>query len=534
MELELAYNILDIMGTMKDAVREMQREYRAGDTLKFEGLAGDLQDGLEAVREIAGQKIPGGSRNRLEDACTCALESLKDIKRLALVRPDKTDWKLEYELGSIVEDSACQFFYWGIVEKHPEERERFLKYVADADAFRILKEREEDRKYACDLIILVTGYNKLEYTAECVRNILDNLPKTIRCELVLYNHGSSDSTKEFFESIEGANVINLAVNCAVPGAMFRAYSRGKYRLHVSNDVIVGKNAIENLYRCVSEHPDYGFVVPSTSAVSNYQTIPADYTNGEGFWEFTKKNNIYDARRHEQRVRLVDPIEILPSAVLLQMELDLYENKSCTGQAIAFPDDKVSLWMRRHGYKSILAKDAYCHHEGSVTINSQVAEEERQKMYLEGRKDFQAYYGVDPWAPGAYFEPKLFEMMKIRPVNGACVLGLNCGLGSTPLKVKETMREQGAEDVCLVNCVQDERYLQDLRGTSDEVYVFSRLSDIVVDTKRKWYDYIVVEENIKGYRQEKLVREILNAGIEFGQIAYKVENEWRIYVHTNAI
>lgn len=533
MERELAYNILDIMGTMQDAVREMQKEYRAGGALKFEHLAGDLQDGLEAVKEIARQEIPRGSRNRLEDACICALESLKDIRRLTLVRPDKVEWKLEYELGSIVEDSASQFYYWGIVDKHPEERESFQKFVADAEAFRILKQREEDRKYACDLIILVTGYNKLEYTMDCVQNILDNLPKTISCELVLYNHGSSDSTKEYFESIDGANVINLAVNCAVPGALFRTYSRGKYRLHVSNDVIVGKNAIDNLYRCVSEHPDYGFVVPSTSAVSNYQTIEASYTSREEFLDFTRKNNVYDETRHEQRVRLVNPIEMLPSAVLLQMELDLYENKSCTGQAIAFPDDKVSLWMRRHGYKSILAKDAYCHHIGSVTINSQVTEEERDKMYLEGRKDFQAYYGVDPWAPGSFFEPKLFETMKIRPVNGACILGINCGLGSTSLKVKEVMREQGAEDVCLVNCIQDERYLQDLRGISDEVYVFSRLSDIVVGSKRKWYDYIVVEENIEGYRQERLAKEILNAGIEFGQLAYKLENEWRIYVHTTA-
>lgn len=112
--------------------------------------------------------------------------------------------------------------------------------------------------------------------------------------------------------------------------------------------------------------------------------------------------------------------------------------------------------------------------------------------------FIAHYGVDPWGPGAYYEPKLFGAWKISFVDDACILGINCGLGSNSLKVKEIMREQGAENVCLVNCVQDERYLQDLKGVSDEAYVFKLLTDIVAMTRRKWYDYIVVDGLVEGY------------------------------------
>lgn len=531
MELELAYNILDILETMQDAVRQMQEQYAAGNIQTFEMLSTDIQDGLTAVREVAGKEIPKGSRNRLEDACTCALESLKDIMQLRLASPEKTEWRLEYELSAVFEVMARQFFYWGIVDKYPEEREKFLDYIADTDSFRIVKEPEENRKYFCDLVIAVVGYNKLEYTMGCVQAILENLPGGISYELVLYNHGSSDGTKDYFENIAGAKTINAAVNGAVPGVLYRVASRGRYYLQVSNDVMVGYNAIENLFRCIAEHTDYGYVVPSTSAVSNFQTIPVGYGNHEGFVEFTRRNNIYDERRHEQRVRLMNPIQIIPSALYLQMDLELYEDRNCCRQRMAFPDDKISLWMRRHGYKNILAKDAYCHHIGSVTINDEVAEAEREKMYLEGRDEFIANYGVDPWGPGAYYEPALFEALKIHAVGSACILGINCGLGSNSLKVKEIMREQGIENVCLVNCVQDERYLPDLEGVSDETYAFSVLPDIIAAAKKKWYDYIIVEEEVKGCSQVKMVREILNAGLEFGQLAYKVGEEWRIYIHT---
>lgn len=535
MDLDFAYNILDILGTMQDAVRQMWKEYEAGNVEGFDSLGMDMQDGLRAVQEVAKQQIPVGSKNRLADACTCVLESLKEIRQSVLKwNAEKMEWKLEYELGAILEEAARQFYYWGIVEAHPEERQNFLDYVADTDMFRDLKKPEEERKVFCDLVILVIGYNKLDYTIRCVQHIKNNLPKGIKTELILFNHGSSDGTKDYFENMEGVKVINVAVNSVVLGAIYKAEARGRWGLVVSNDVLVGENTIDNLVRCVRKHPDYGFVVPSTPAVSNLQTICANYANLEEFLQFARNNNVYDEKRHEQRVRLVNPICIFPCGVFLQMELDLYEDKSCVkAPFMTFPDDKISCWMRRHGYKCILAKDAYCHHYGSVTINSEMDKQERvDRMYLEGRKDFQAHYGVDPWGLGCCFEPELFRNWNIRPVYNACILGINCGLGSNSLKVKEILREKGADDICLINCVQDGRYLEDLSGVSDEVYAFDRLSDIVVKTQRKWYDYIVVEEAVAGYNQEQLVRDILNAGIEFGELAQKAEEGWKIYINSS--
>ena len=142
----------------------------------------------------------------------------------------------------------------------------------------------------------------------------------------------------------------------------------------------------------------------------------------------------------------------------------------------------------------------------------------------------AYYGIDPWGVGACYDHVLFDSWEPEPVDGACILGINCGLGSNSLKLKEILREQGAGDVCLINCVQDERYQADLEGVSDEVYVFGCLTDLIVKTKREWFDFIIVEETVTGCCQELMEQELLNAGIRFGQIAYKVGEVWRIRVH----
>lgn len=531
MNVELVYNILDIFATMQDAVKQMESAYSDGRTEMFNMLATDLQDGLNAVKHIAEQNVPVGSTIRLADQCVCALESLKDIRKLVTDNPEKVSWKLEYELGSILEIGAQQLYYWGIVDGHPEEKEKFEEFLADSDMFRILKIPAQEREYACDLSIVVTGYNHLDVTKLCVASILDNLPEGIIYELILQNHGSHDGTKEYFESIQRARTINVTVNGAVPGIVLKA-CRGKYLLHISNDVVIGKHAIDNLYRCAATHPDYGFIVPSTPNVSNLQTVPVNYGTAEQFAAFAEKNNVYDEKSHEQRVRLCNPLDIVPIDIYLKAYFELYEDMFFNKKVMAsFPDDKRSLWMRRNGYKNILAKDAYCHHFGSVTLKRDLGKEEEQtRLYAAGRKAFYDKFHVDPWGTGFCFDPDLFSQWKIDRKDNACVLGINCGLGSNSLKVKEILREKGAHDVILYNCVQDQRYLQDLRGVSDKAFLFENLQDLVRLTGRSHYNYIVIEDSISEITLDSLLQELEKAGLEFNELAYKMpDGTWKIVV-----
>ena len=529
MNQELAYNLLEILQTMQEAVKQMQLQYVAGNIQEFNSLSMDLWDGLTAVKEIAAQEVPTGSRIRLADACICAMESLKDIKMFAVTNPEKVEWKLEYELAAMVEAAAMQFFYWGIVKDCPAKEEEFQEYLRRTDTFALSRMQEEEQEYPVDLSVMVTGYNHLDYTMQCVQSILSGLPKDITTEVILYNHGSTDETKSCFEGMENVKVINVACNGITPCMTLKAVSRGKFFLNVSNDIILGTNAMENLYRCAKEHPEYGYIVPTTPAVSNLQVIPAEYGTWEQFRTFTEKNNVYDEKRHEQRVRLCNPVQIMRTELFVRLSLDMYEDKFCNTHAMSFPDDKISLWMRRHNYKCILQKDAYCHHFGSVTLRDELGENaKQQQFYLDGRKEFFRQYGIDPWGTGFCYDYDLFHTWRIPKKDHACVLGINCGIGSNSLKVKEMLKEEGSQNVLLYNATQEERFLSDLKGISDKAFTISSVKDIIAQTDRTHYDYIVVEETICGSKSDEVVSEILDAGLHFDELAYRMQNgTWQI-------
>lgn len=531
MDQELAYNILDILQTMQDAAKQMKEQYTAGKINEFNSLSMDLWEGLTAVREIAVQNVPEGSDIRLKDACDCALVSLKDIRLFTITAPEKVEWKLEYELAAIIETMKMQFYYWSVVKENPVKRDEFQEFLAETDAFKLLKIPEEKREYVVDLFIQIIGYNHLDYTKRCVESVLKNLPSNITTEIVVFNHGSNDETKDYFEKMSEVKVLNVAINGVMPCVTFKALSRGRYTLNVSNDIIIGKNAIYNLYHCAVEHEYYGYIVPATPAISNLQSICAEYNNIFEFEAFSLKNNIYDEKRHEQRVRLCNPLQIMPTGLMLQLSYDMYIDKCCGINFLSFPDDKNSLWMRRHGYKCILAKDAYCHHYGAVTLKHDLGKSEEQKQfYLDGRKDFQDKYGVDPWGTGFCYNYNLFQTWEIPPIDGANILGINCGLGSNSLKVKEVMREKGAQNVTLYNVTQEDRFLEDLKGVSDYAVTFSTLSDIGELTGRREFDYIVVDDPIAGVPCEKIAQTIENAGITYKEIAYNniTDDKWKIY------
>ena len=528
MEQETIEGIIDILQTLQDAVKHLLSVYISGNMREFESLGRDVSDGITAVQNVVARETEDAACERLRKACVCAAESLKDIRQLVRRNPGEVAWKLECELLMILENMALEFYYWELISGHPERMEEFRELVKKTGNYYRLDQPKEEREYACDLSIKVTAYNHLDVTKTCVESILRNLPEGISYELVLYNHGSDDGTKEYFESIEGGHVVNVAINRAFVEMSLR-YIRGKYLLFVSNDVFIGNNAIENLYRAIDGHDDYGWIVPSTSNVSNYQTIPVNYNNFQGFLAFAEQNNIYDEKRHEMRTRLCNPLYMIRADILNQYELEICKHNYSTSASPSFPDDRLSLWMRRKGYKSILAKDAYCHHVGSVTLKSDFDSEQKWvEFYNAGREEFRGYFGVDPWGTGVYVEEQLFNTWKLPKIDHAVVLGLNCGCGSNSLKVRELLKEMGAKEGTLYNGTQEECWLQDLKGVSDEAFMFDSLQEIAGKAGRSRFDFIIIDDILRDCNSENYLKELNRAGLKFGELAFRDEEKgWHI-------
>lgn len=529
MDLELASNIIDIMETVQDAVKQMKCSYESGNISEFNILSIDVQNVLTVLRDIACQEPEEDSIYRLKDGCICALTSLENIKLLMLQKPEEVPWKLECELLAFLEGMYLKFYYYKFAKGNESKKEELYTRVSKTGGFYRLFQDISRRTYSCDLSIYMPAYNHLDYSKLCIESILSNLPQTATCELILLNHGSTDGTKEYFESLSNVHVINLTVNRLFPLIEKRAL-QGKFSLYVSNDIIIGDNAIENMYRAITEHEDYGWVVPSTSAVSNLQTIPVEYNSLEEFQKFAIQNNIYNETRHEARVRLCNPVTMICTDVYNQLQFDLYEQMFCVQNTSSFPDDKISLWMRRHGLKSILAKDSYCHHFGSITHQSDYTSQQKwEEFYNKGRQAFLKDFDVDPWGIGFCYDYQLFKDWKSKPKDNSVVLGLNCGLGSNSLKIKESLKELGSKNVILYNGIQDKRFYMDAQDISDKAFQFKKMSDIIKQTGRHHFDYILIEGALHGYTPTKYVQEIKNAGITFCELIYKDQTgNWQYY------
>ena len=325
----------------------------------------------------------------------------------------------------------------------------------------------------------------------CVESLLKNIPKGLNYELILHDHGSTDGTEAYFESIHPTKLIKTKFNRG--GSEPVRSVEARLLFGISNDVILLPGAIENMLACMESSNNIARVVPTTPNVSNLQTVVTQYNDFDEMEAFARRNNVQDPYRWEQRTRLVDPLS------LNNMKLCSSKEGICNGgylnrDAFMFPDDRMALLSRRAGYKLYLAKDAYCHHFGSVTLKDEVTQQNEQKFYNAGRQRFQEWFGIDPWGTGFCYDPIFLDRVVGEHIGHVEVLGISCGMGSNSLKIKEQIKEYCHNTDCsLTNLTDNPAYLPDLLGISDCAEMVNKIKDFKRVLDGRSYDYIVWDD-----------------------------------------
>ena len=150
----------------------------------------------------------------------------------------------------------------------------------------------------------------------------------------------------------------------------------------------------------------------------------------------------------------------------------------------------------------LVKDAYCHHFGSVTLKDEIKRKNEQEYYLKGRQEFYKAFNVDPWGPGFCYDQIFLQRVVGEEHGHVEVLGINCGLGSNSLKIKEYCHNT---DCTLTNITDTPRFLADLKGVSDEATIISSIKHFKSSLYQKSFQYIVWEEPfLKQYKYRTLL------------------------------
>ena len=497
MEEQVVLQILELLETMQEACQELYTSAEVEDTLHFDQLCGDMSLGLtQILRSIEPSETAGVQM--LQPACESILDSLRRIKSFSRSNQGVCLQKIEFELLPLLQQTYAMYYFRQYVANHPEHLPKYCaKEVGWLFKNEYIDEALERGSYKYEVSIFVLAYNKLEYTKMCVESLLANLPENLNYELILVNHGSSDGTKEYFESIHPDKQLDILVNGEISGATFRIVE-GEFTLMISNDVIVTPHAVENMLACIRSDPKIATVVPSTPNISNLQTIPSEYSSLEELARFARQNNCLDSFRWEQRVRLCNPIQMIRnSAYCSSKGLCIHGVFHTTHpvHAFSFPDDRLSLLWRRQGYKLMLAKDAYCHHFGSITLKDEIQQYNEQKYYAEGQEEFQKAFGVDPWGIGFCFVKSFLNRFVGNAKGHVEVLGINCGLGSSALKIKEQIKEYCHNMDCRLSYFTDDaRFLSDLQGVGDHVERISTISDLKSALRKRTFQYIVWEDS----------------------------------------
>jgi GT2 family glycosyltransferase len=480
--------VLNLIYTTQEAVVYMHEACLAGDENGIRTLAADIE---AAYRIIMSAVDVQGVSKILFLYCESILDSLRRTLMLLSTAPKKYAHKLEFELIPLVQNLYALYYY----EIASQDAGLYKKYI-EYDRFplwtnRYVDESEENGAYKYEVSITVTGYNKLEYTRACVDSLLKHIPEGLNYELILMNHGSSDGTKAFFESVQPHKQLDLYRN-GCGGAIIRTYE-GKYLLSVSNDVLITQGAIENMLSCIKSAPDIIFVVPTTPNVSNLQSINVGYSDITGMYAFAERNNIMNPLMWEQRTRLCNPVTMLSIKDVYSIKGIQSHSYIMSDNMYLFPDDKLSYLVRKAGKKMMLAKDAYCYHYGSVTLKDEVAKKNEQEYYLNGRKTFKKAFGIDPWGKGFCYDPNLFTELQLQKKDDATILGISPGIGSNPLKIKTMLYELGSDNTRLFLTTEEEHFKPDYESYTNAEYVtITGPKEFKSVFPQESFDYITLE------------------------------------------
>lgn len=499
MEEHIVKQLLELLDTLQVACVELFRYAQEEQDVSFQLTAADMEQGLSCLLRCS-QKPAEEKDNgcvKLYPMVQSILHSLQTISFLYRTDYPRCCSKIEYELFPLIQEAKLNFYFFGYAACQEDTKKKYYQEdMIPLSANSYIDEAMETGHYRYEVSLVVLAYNKLDYTKRCVESLLKNIPEGLKYELIFLNHGSTDDTRAYFESCHPDKQMDIFVNGGGVGA-FERIVEGEFTMLISNDVLVLPHVIENLLACMRSDSKIAWAVPTTPNVSNLQSIDAQYETQEEMIRFAEQNNRLDRFRWEERSRLCNPIDIRRSSVFYSSQGVSMNGCFHSVDYMSFPDDRTSLLLRRNGYKMMLCKDAYCHHFGSVTLKEEVKEKSKNDealFYQQGRRTFQQTFGIDPWGTGFCFDPEMLKELSLSRKEHTEILGLNCGLFSNPLKIKEELKEkQHNLDVVLWGITDHNLYHSEQKSLCDQSFCIASKKQLEQSLEHRKFHYIVWED-----------------------------------------
>jgi O-antigen biosynthesis protein len=374
--------------------------------------------------------------------------------------------------------------------------------------------------------IAVQAYNRLEKTKGCVESIL-KWTTDFEYELILFDNGSTDGTFEYFKSINHPRkkIIRVTKNVgSVVNAIFNNFS-GRYLAYVIGDVYVTKNWLNNLLTCLKSDERIGMVSPVSSNVS-LQTADISFNTMDEMQEKAARFNISNPMLWDERLTLFPAVGVFRREALEVSGLD------DSGFYHYLVDNDFSFRVRRAGYKLVLCKDTFVHHDHDRTNSNEKDPEESKRSFEKGRMIFKSkYFGIDPWDDVNNFEPVMMSLVDTQELKGKKdleILGIDVLCGTPLLELKNKCKEIQTGNIRLSSFSTDPKYWLDLKTVCSGNVFIDRIEHLKDHFEDETFNFIVLGKPLNAFPNSmNLFKSLLKLLKKDGNLLLKFHNTFDI-------
>jgi len=374
--------------------------------------------------------------------------------------------------------------------------------------------------------VVVCGYNRLAKTKYCVECIITNT-SDIDYELILVDNGSSDGTLEYFQSVDydKKRIIHITNNLGLFFATNYAikYALGKYIIIIPNDVYVTQKWLLNLLCCYESDPTIGFVAALSSNVSNLQQYDLVFSNNADMQTNAAEFNQSNSSKWEERMRLISLISIYSRDVI---DIVGVADPSFVHD---FGEDDYAMRLRRNGYRLVLCKDTWVHHDHDFRNMEDKDPSEYQHSLESGRSIFrEKWHGIDAWDDIVNFEQALLAPIDLHAFISADIssLCIDVRCGTPVLEIRNRLRKRGLINVDSYAFTTNAKFCADLNTNAvcGNDVVCDRIDFIQDYYPDNSFDIVALGEPINTYSKPlTLLQRLFNFVKPGGLLLLKLRN-----------
>lgn len=384
--------------------------------------------------------------------------------------------------------------------------------------------------------VLVMAYNRLNKTKNCIDSILKNT-HDVSYKLLLVDNGSDDGeTFDYFKSVKHPykTVLRLSKNYHFSYLFFYEYEHleGRYFVSVNNDQVVTPRWLSNMIKCAKSDPRIGIVTPLSSNTSNLQCVNFHFSDYDEMQAIAEQMNKSDPKKWHERLRLITLGTLFTRECLSTIGWPIVDPAFIHD----FGDDDLTFRVRRTGYKAILAKDTWIHHDHNLSAGEDKDIREFQESLTVGRENFkEKYMGIDAWDDVNNYPEEFLDYIGKPKTMRPRILGIDVKCGTPVLEIKNRLRMYNIFDAEISAFSQNEKYELDLKTICDGTVACDREEFLADYFPNAYFDYIFIDKYINAYHEpQKILRDAISMLKPDGKLYLKLKNSYNLYTFLNSL